>query len=519
LNSLQKERLVLSFSYSLMLEELDSSLAAGFISKIQYDCFKERLLYPITATYDYLIRQFQIPSRNVLCKCITRTSLLLFWEPGMSGGHKLYLSKYDASQLYIKAIEYSNSFDCLTIHNALQLCLSMKLERVLKAKQILLEMNCEILSNKIKFPISPERHWVQYFVDRVGLRISRSQDIEYLRKMSADSDRIRYYFRVFYNFLNHNKLLIFNADETQLNAARKFKVLVERNKLTLVTADTKVPHITGIIIIGAKGIVLKPVIILKNIQKIKSLNQFSEECCFTTSSNGWITKNLFLYFAFHFCQEVSNYRIQLPVDLQHNKILLILDNHSSRFNLWAVLVFRYFGVDAVLLPSHTTHFMSAFDVAVVSPLKIAFKEQLHELLKKISQEDLSRRGKSEKLRFTLVEAFLNALSIGAHRKNIKSGFSATGISPLDPSKPLASKYIRENNLSDFKESEEYIPENFKTSLLTSDESIQELAMFELKRELSDEEINNFNPSVVYQKMMKQSVIYGKPLSPISEIHV
>jgi hypothetical protein len=437
----------------------------------------------------------------------------------MAGGNKLFLSKYDQSRLYTEAINNTLSFDCLTIHDALQLCMSLKLERVLKAKDILIKMNCEILSQQIKIPECPERHWVENFVEMVGLRICRAQDIESCRKFAADSDRISYYFRFFHDFINRNKLLIFNSDETQLNATKKFKVLVAKNKLPLVIADAKIPHITGIITIGASGITLKPVIILKNIQRIKSLNQFSEECYFTTSLNGWITKNLFLYFAFQFCSEISRYRIKLPVDLQNKKILLILDHHTSRYNLWAALVFRYFGVDVVLLPSHTTHFLQAFDVSVAAPLKTAFKEQLRELLKKMAHEDLSQRGKSEKLRFVLIEAFLNALSIGANRKNIISGFTTTGFYPLDPSKPLGSKYIRENQHDDFREPDPYVPENFNKSVLTSDESIQELAMLELRREITEEEINSFDPAIVYPNMMNQSVITGRPLTPIPEIYL
>jgi hypothetical protein len=284
----------------------------------------------------------------------------------------------------------------------------------------------------------------------------------------------------------------------------------------LVSAEAKIPHITGIITIGAKGIFFKPIIILKNLQRIKSLNHFSEECCFATSINGWITKNLFLYFAFQFCSEVSCYRIQLPIDLQNEKILLILDNRTSRYNLWAAFVFRYFGVDVILLPSHTTHFMQAFDVAVASPLKTAFKIQLHDLQKNILNEDLSKRGKSEKLRYILIEAFLNALSIGGNRRNIKAGFATTEFYPFDPSQHLGSKYIRENMLDNFKEPESYVPENFRTSLLTSDESIQELAMFELKRALTEEELNTFTPFAIYQKMMDQNIICGRPLTPIAE---
>jgi hypothetical protein len=47
--------------------------------------------------------------------------------------------------------------------------------------------------------------------------------------------------------------LAWNADETQLNAMTRFKVLAEVGHLPLVTALEHVPHITGMATISGGG--------------------------------------------------------------------------------------------------------------------------------------------------------------------------------------------------------------------------------------------------------------------------
>jgi hypothetical protein len=81
-----------------------------------------------------------------------------------------------------------------------------------------------------------------------------------------------------------------------------------------------------------------------------------------------------------------------------------------------------------------------FDVAVASPLKTAFKQELGKRVNRIARADPGPREKAGIIRRGLVESFLDALGRGATPGNIKSGFVATGVVSFNPAVPLNSAY-------------------------------------------------------------------------------
>jgi hypothetical protein len=218
-------------------------------------------------------------------------------------------------------------------------------------------------------------------------------------------------------------------------------VLCSKWKLPLVTAQTKLPHLTGFISISATGQVLKPLIILKSLKKLKTLSIFEDHCFFSTSFSGWITKDLFTYFALIFIVQISQYRMTLPENIREKPILLILDGHTTRLCLEAALIFSIWKIDVVILPSHTSHLVQPFDVAVASPLKTEFKKEIDKCIHEKLETDPEKREKSMKLREKLVRSFIDALRRSATPSNIKAGFSATGICPCDPNVPLSSQFV------------------------------------------------------------------------------
>jgi hypothetical protein len=74
--------------------------------------------------------------------------------------------------------------------------------------------------------------------------------------------------------------------------------------------------------------------------------------------------------------------LTLPPKIRDSDTLLIIDGHKTRLNLTAALIFWLSGIDVLLLPAHSTHFLQMFDMAVAGPLKIAVK---HEFDRQISQ--------------------------------------------------------------------------------------------------------------------------------------
>ena len=67
-------------------------------------------------------------------------------------------------------------------------------------------------------------------------------------------------------------------------------------------------------------------------------------------------------------------------------ILLLLDGHSSYFNLDAINFAKENGVIMFMLVPHTTHAMQPLDTAVYGPLKTHWQDVCHEYL----QEDPGR---------------------------------------------------------------------------------------------------------------------------------
>jgi hypothetical protein len=99
--------------------------------------------------------------------------------------------------------------------------------------------------------------------------------------------------------------LLWNTDETQLNALKRFKVLCDQRQLPLVTALEHISHLTGVVSISGGAAVLPPIIILKNLQHLRELTIYESHCRFATSANGWITKDLWVYFALVLCPNQS----------------------------------------------------------------------------------------------------------------------------------------------------------------------------------------------------------------------
>jgi hypothetical protein len=53
-----------------------------------------------------------------------------------------------------------------------------------------------------------------------------------------------------------------------------------------------------------------------------------------------------------------------------------MDGHKARLDLTAALIFWLSGIDLLVLPVHSIHLLQMFAVAVVGPLKTAFKHEL-----------------------------------------------------------------------------------------------------------------------------------------------
>jgi hypothetical protein len=129
----------------------------------------------------------------------------------------------------------------------------------------------------------------------------------------------------------------------------RFKVLCEKGHLPLITPMEHLHHITGMVSISGRGDVLRPIVILKNLQNLRELAQYQDHCHFATSTMGWVTKDLWVCYAPVFCTQVNEYRLTLPPHLREEPMLLIIDGHTTQIRFLEAIIFDRYGIDVLLI--------------------------------------------------------------------------------------------------------------------------------------------------------------------------
>ena len=132
------------------------------------------------------------------------------------------------------------------------------------------------------------------------------------------------------------------------------------------------------------------------------------------SDNGWITQELFFYWLEkHFLQNAVAYR----------PILLLLDGHSSHFELKTIQLAKQNNVIMFCLPPHTTHMCQPLDCSFFGPLKKSWLQECHHFYRKNPGKVIS------KLNFCQV--FRNAWLSAIMPNNISAEFRKSGIFPFN----------------------------------------------------------------------------------------
>jgi hypothetical protein len=133
----------------------------------------------------------------------------------------------------------------------------------------------------------------------------------------------------------------------------------------------------------------------------------------------WMTSYLFSAWISHFIESVRRLGGISP----EKRHLLILDGHNSHVTLEVVQEAKSAGLDLLTLLSHTSHALQPLDVAIFKPFKQHFREY----------RDFwtSRNLDQPATKTTLVQWVSLALQKALSSSNIRSGFSATGIHPLN----------------------------------------------------------------------------------------
>lgn len=109
---------------------------------------------------------------------------------------------------------------------------------------------------------------------------------------------------------------------------------------------------------------------------------------------------------------------------KENKVLLILDNHSSHISLESIEFCRSVGIVVLTLPPHTSHRMQPLDRTVYGPLKAYYNASLDSWQRNHPGREVTI--------YDVASLSSNPFTLAMSKSNITSGFKSTGISPFNP---------------------------------------------------------------------------------------
>jgi 4-hydroxybenzoate polyprenyltransferase len=162
----------------------------------------------------------------------------------------------------------------------------------------------------------------------------------------------------------------------------------------------------------------------------KSLDEF-KGWHFTATENGWTTDET----ALEWLQKV--FLPQTALYDPNEARLLILDGHGSHETTEFMWECYLHNVRLLFLPPHTSHVLQPLDLAVFSSLKNSYRKQVG-LLSLLT--DSTPIGKRNFLR-CYYRARIEALTA----RNIRAGWQASGLWPINSAKPLMNRLLLENS--------------------------------------------------------------------------
>ncbi|XP_045181703.2 tigger transposable element-derived protein 6-like [Mercenaria mercenaria] len=294
-------------------------------------------------------------------------------------------------------------------------------------KQLLLRTN--VLCQRIQVHTSYKnfhagKNWWEGLKRRHGLTLRQPERLGSTRCRMMNRDVVGKYFEALSNIITSSNLndkpeFIWNCDETSKN--------FEHNPIKVVSGigaknvcgrtSSKSTNITIMACVNAAGKAMPPMFIVKG-KTPRSLYSFNTQAAppgtkWSYQEKGWMTDQIGeQWFDTVFLQNCGTHRPQL----------LILDGHSSHESLAILQRAIEENIYILVLPPHTTHHLQPLDKSVFGPFNKAYSSACSEFL----QDPLNSVNKWN-FPALITRAWVSGLTEG----NIKSGFAACGIFPLN----------------------------------------------------------------------------------------
>lgn len=220
-----------------------------------------------------------------------------------------------------------------------------------------------------------------------------------------------------YQFPPHK---IYNMDEsgfTTVHETGKIIGIKGQKRLGSITSGERGKTTTVICCMSAAGSYVPPMFIYARQRMVPTLQVNGPPgAIYNCSVNGWTNENLFTIWLKHF----NNY----ATPTKDEPALLILDNHGSHITLDAYNFCRDNNITMLSLPPHSSHRLQPLDVVFFGPLKRAYNRECDLHMKSKPGEPITV--------YKIAELFNKAYSTIATISKGTSGFSSTGIFPINP---------------------------------------------------------------------------------------
>ena len=297
----------------------------------------------------------------------------------------------------------------------------------------------------------PGRDWALGFIKRhkdlIAQRIS--SNISHSRANVSDESIREYFANLTKTLENVPPTHIFNYDESNLtDDPGKKKLLYRRGIKYPEKVMNHSKSSTTIMVCGsASGTLLPPYVVYRSEHLWDTWTQggpkgspcCSEPCCsrgthYNRTNHGWMEAQSFSDW-FH------------SVFLPHSRRLegrkvLIGDNLASHFSDEVLSTCESENISFVCLPANSTHICQPLDVSFFRPMKMAWRSKLTEWKMKNPRQKAIPRSMFPLLLKETIDKMDKVKSAkendegSAVRRNLVSGFEATGISPVNPDKVL-----------------------------------------------------------------------------------
>lgn len=212
---------------------------------------------------------------------------------------------------------------------------------------------------------------------------------------------------------------IWNMDETGLTTVHKPDRVIAgcgRKQVGQITSAEHGTVVSMALAVNAAGMRAPPYLIFPRVRfQPHFLNTGPDPCWGGANPSGYMNSDNFL----DFMQKLQKYT-NCSID---NPILMLLDNHVSHYCLEMLKFCRSNGIHMLSFPPHCTHRMQPLDVSIFSPFKKSANQSCRDWVR-------NHVGRTMQI-YDLPAIFDKALQISATEVNIKSGFRATGIWPLN----------------------------------------------------------------------------------------